>query len=411
MWDYVPIFIGIFGALVVVGIYRKLKNDPVSDFELLRIGLGVAFVLSLFSARYVHFRSGAALILFWIAELILYLVLVCLGSRLKNAYQEFRSDPQRYLISRALRVNEAVKLILEALVPKGSWNDIRISKPVSPGPLQIRLAIGASIVTLFFCAITWVVFFSEEEYLRLQVWIFRYSLLFSAVIITFCYLMVLVLLAALQWFHILLSPVRFGKSLKCVADGSGYGAALASCLVLVLPALFLLCGKVLNSDNHVPFSLPLLFDAASVGGLGGLVVGCFVGLFRLIDSRNILYNSICPAAFFGLLNLGFIYNASGLRPSVLLNRYVESYSIDGVDACDNAETGKLIFNECLSWNCERFLAVAKKCNSSVNAFIVQNDSIYFWVVLSCLVCFVICRVVLSLRRAKGGLPEDVVSSA
>ena len=148
-----------------------------------------------------------------------------------------------------------------------------------------------------------------------------------------------------------------------------------------------------------------------MGALGGLVFGCFVGLFRLIDSRNVLYNSICPAVFFGLLNLGLIYSALGLRPSVLLNRYVESYSIDGVDACDNAETAKLIFDECLSWKCERFLAVAKQCKSAVNTFVVQYDSIYFWAVLIILVGFVIGRLVRSIRRSKGGLPEVVVSSA
>ena len=140
-------------------------------------------------------------------------------------------------------------------------------------------------------------------------------------------------------------------------------------------------------------------------------MGCFKGLFCLIDSRNVLYNSICPAVFFGLLNLGVFYNALGLRPSVLLNRYIESYSIEGVDACDNAETAKLIFDECLSWKCERFLAVAKQCNSAVNEFVVQYDSIYFWVVLIFLAGFVIGRLVRSIRRSKGGLPEDVVSSA
>ena len=254
-------------------------------------------------------------------------------------------------------------------------------------------------------------FFSEEKYLRLIVWTVRYSLLFSAVIITFCYLMVLVIFAALRWLHIMLSPIRFGNSLRCVADWSGYGAALASYLVLVLPVLSLFVGMKLNSANRPSFSLSLLFDAASVGALGGLVIGCFVGLFCLIDSRNVVYNSIGPAVFFGLLNLGVFYNALGLRPSVLLNRYIESYSIEGVDACDNAETAKLIFDECLSWKCERFLAVAKQCNSAVNAFVVQYDPIYFWVVLIFLAGFVIGRLVRSIRRSKGGLPEDVVSSA
>ncbi len=411
MWDNVPIFIAIFGALLVVGIYRKLKNNAVSNIKLLRIALGVAFVLSLISASNSPLKSGAALICFWIAEIIVYLVVVCLGSRLKNAYQEFRPDPQQYLRSRALRVYEAVNPILEVLVPKESWKDVRIGMPVRPGLRQSVRAIGASIGVIVFCVITWFIFFSEDKYLRLSVWTYRHLLLFSAVIITFCYLMILVLLATLQWFHILRSPVRFGKSLKCVADWSGYGAALASCLVLVLPALSLFMGMKLNSANHPSFSLSLLFDAASVGALGGLVIGCFVGLFCLIDSHNVVYNSIGPAVFFGVLNLGLIYSALGLRPSILLNRYVESYSIDGVDACDNAETAKLIFDECLSWQCERFLAVAKKCDSSVNTFVVQNDSIYFWAVLIFLVGFVIGCLVRSIRRSKGGLPEDVVSSA
>ena len=411
MWDYVPIFIGIFGALIASGIYWKLKKDAIDCVKLLRIALGVAFFLSLFSAGRVHFSSGVPLVLFWIVEFILYFVVVSRCGQLKKNFEKLRLDPRRYLISRALYVNEAVKPILEAVVPKGSWNDIRISKLVWPGPLQIARAIGASIGILFIIALTWVGFFSEEEHLRLGVWIFRYSLLFSAVIITSCYLMILVILAAFQWLHVIISPIRFGKSLQCVADWSGYGAALASCLVLVLPALSLVLGIQLNSANRPSFSLSLLFDAASVGALGGLVVGCFKGLFCLIDSRNVLYNSICPAVFFGLLNLGVFYNALGLRPSVLLNRYIESYSIEGVDACDNAETAKLIFDECLSWKCERFLSVAKQCNSAVNAFVVQYDSIYFWVVLIFLAGFVIGRLVRSIRRSKGGLPEDVVSSA
>ena len=411
MWDYAPICIGIFGALIVSGIYRKLKKDTIDYAKLLRIALCVAFFLSLLSASRIQLRSGAPLILFWIVDLILCLVIVPRGSQLKKTFEELRLDPQRYLISRVSRVNEYMKPIVEALAPKDSWKDVRIGKFVSPAPLEIALAIGASIGILFIIALTWVFFFSEEEYLRLGVWIFRYSLLFSAVIITFCYLMVLVILAALQWFHVVLSPIQFRKSLQCVADWSGYGAALASCLVLVLPALSLFVGIKLNSANRPSFSLSLLFDAASVGALGGLVVGCFVGLFRLINSRNVIYNSICPAVFFGLLNLGVFYNALRLRPSVLLNRYIESYSIEGVDACDNAETAKLIFDECLSWKCERFLAVAKKCDSSVSAVVAQNDTIYFWVVLICLVCFVIWRLVCSIRRAKGGLPDDVVSSA
>lgn len=406
VWDYVPIFIGIFGALIVSGIYWKLKNNAVSYFKLLQIALGVAFGLSLFSARYVHFRSGAPLILFWIVDLILYIVIKSWGSQLKKAFEELRLDPQRYLISRVSRVNEAVKLISEALVPKGSWKDLRIGKPVSPGRFQIGLAIGASLGVLFFSVWIWFSFFSEEEYLRLAVWTFRYSLLFSAVIITFCYIMVLVLLAPLRWFHIVLSPIRFSKSLKCVADWSGYGAVLASCLVLVLPVLSLIVDKVLNSSNHAPFSISLLFDAASVGALGGLVIGCFVGLFYLIDSRSILLNSICPAVFFGLLNLGVLYNASGLRPSTLLNSYLESYSIEGVDACDNAETAKLIFDECLSWKCERFLAVAKKCDSSVNAVVAQNDSIYFWMVMIGLFCAVGWRVMVCFMPTRSGLGED-----
>ena len=410
VWDYVPIFIGIFGALIVSGIYWKLKKDAIDCVKLLRIALGVAFVLSLFSAGRVHFSSGVPLVLFWIVDFILCFVVVPRCSQLKKNFEELRLCPRRYLISRALHVNEAVKPILEAVVPKGSWNDIRFSKPMWPGLLRIGLAVGASIGILFVIALTWVFFFSEEKHLRLLVWTVRYSLLFSAVIITFCYLMILVLLVALQWFHVVLSPIRFRKSLQCVVDWSGYGAALASCLVLVLPALSLFVGIKLNSANHPSFSLSLLFDAASVGALGGLVIGCFVGLFCLIDSRNVLYNSICPAVLFGLLNLGVFYNALGLRPSVLLNRYIESYSIEGVDACDNAESAKLIFDECLSWKCERFLAVAKQCNSAVNAFVVQNDSFYFWAVIICLVGFVIGRLVCSIRRAKGGLPEDVVSS-
>lgn len=398
MWDYVPILIGVFGASMVVGIYWKLKKSTVSRLKLLRIALCAAFVLSLISVRNVPLKSGAALIWFWIAEFVLYLVITRLGSRAKKVYKEFRSDPQRYLISRVSRVNESMKPIVEALVPKDSWKDVRIGEPVSPGSLQIGLAIVASIVALVFFAITRVFFFSEEEYLRLPVWTFRYSLLFSAAIITFSYLMVLVLLAALRWLRILLSPIRFGKSLQCVADWSGYGAALASCLVLVLPALFLIVDKVLNSSNHASFSLSLLFDAASVGALGGLVIGCFLGLFRLIDSRNVLYNSISPAVFFVVLDLGLFYCVCKLRPSILLYRYLESHSIEGVDSCDDVETAKLLYNECLSWECERYFAAVKKCDPSVGALLTNVDAVYFWMVVIVLLGFVVWRVVLTFKH-------------
>lgn len=76
MWDYVPIFIGIFGALIVSGIYWKLKKDAIDCVKLLRIALGVAFVLSLFSAGRVHFSSGVPLVLFWIVDFILCFVVV-----------------------------------------------------------------------------------------------------------------------------------------------------------------------------------------------------------------------------------------------------------------------------------------------------------------------------------------------
>lgn len=411
MWDYVPIFISVFGALIVSGIYWKLKKDAIDYIKLLQITLPVAFVLSLFSARYVHFSSGAPLILFWIVDIIPYIVIALWGSQIRKTLEEFRLDPQRYLISRRLRVNEAVKSILEALAPKESWKDVRIGMPVSPGPLRVWLAIGASIFALVFFAIARVFFFSEEEYLRLPVWTFRYSLLFSAVIITFSYLMVLVLLAALRWFGILLSPIRFGKSLQCVADWSGYGAALASCLVLVLPALFQIVDKVLNSASNASFSLKLLFDGASVGALGGLVIGCLFGLFYLVDSRNVLYNSISPAVFFVIFDLGFLYHVCDLRPSILLNRYLESYSIEGVDACDNSETAKLLYNECLSWECGRYFAVVKKCDSSVGALLSNVDAVYFWTVLVCLLFLVVGWGVVTYKHGRGGGAEHDISIA
>ena len=149
MWDYVPILIGVFGASMVVGIYWKLKKDTIDYAKLLRIVLCVIFVLSLISVLYVPPKFRSALIWFWIALFVLHLVIGRLGSRAKKVYKEFSSDPQRYLISRLSRVDESMKSKVEALAPKGSWNDMSIGKPVSPGPLQIRLAIGASIGILF----------------------------------------------------------------------------------------------------------------------------------------------------------------------------------------------------------------------------------------------------------------------
>ena len=51
------------------------------------------------------------------------------------------------------------------------------------------------------------------------------------------------------------------------------------------------------------------------------------------------------------------------------------------------------------------------CDPSMGRLIDSVDVIYFRAVLSCLVCCVLWRLVRSIRRAKGGLPEDVVSSA
>ena len=406
MWDYAPICIGIFGALVVVGIYRKLKNNAVSYFKLLRIALVVAFVLSLFSTLCVPLKSGV--VLFWslIVELVLYEVIVRFGSQIKKSYNKFRINPQYYFKKQLLCVKDFMKPILEALVPRGSWKDIRIGKPVSPGPLQIGLAIVASIVALVFGVMTWVFFFSEEEYLRFPVWTFRYSLLFSAVIITSCYLMVLVFLAALQRFHIMLSPIRFGKSLRCVADWSGYGAALASCLVLALPVIFLVLGIKLNSPNHAFFSLSLLFNAASLGALGGLVIGCFVGLFHLIESRNFVYNSIVPSALFLIFDLVVLYGWLYLRPTVLLDRYLESYLSEDDVVCNSVVDVKSILNECLSWNCERMYVVLKKCDPSVGRLIDSVDVIYFWCVIGILCCIVLCRLVKSIANSRDRTLED-----
>jgi hypothetical protein len=411
MWDYVPILIGLCGASVVVGICWKVKKDSVSLVKLLRIAVCAVFVLSLISVRYVPPKFGSALIWFWIALFVLYLVITRLGERLKKVYKEFRSDPQRYLISLLRRIVESMKPNVEALAPKGSWNDMSISKPVSPGLRHIGLAIGALIFALFFCVITWVFFFSEEENLRPLVWTFRYSLLFSVVIITFCYLLVLVIFAALQWFRIMTLPIRFGRSLQCLADWSGYGAALASCLVLVLPVLFLFADKKLNSANRAFFSLSLLFDAASVGALGGLVIGCFVGLFHLIDSRNFLYNSILPSALFGIVDLGFLYGCFDLRPTVLLDRYFESHLSEDDNICNGVMDVKSILNECLSWSCERMYVVLHQCDPSMGRLIDSVDVIYFRAVLICLVFCVLWRLVRTIRCAKGGLSEGVVSSA
>ena len=400
MWDYVPTLIGVFGALMVIGIYWKLKKGAVAYVKLLRIAVYVAFVLSTISVLCVPLQSGSVLIWSLIVEFVLCEVIVRFGSHLKKSYNKFRMNPQYYFKEQLLCISGYMKPILEALVPRGSWKDVRIRKPVSPGALQIGLAVVAWIVAVVFSVITWVFFFSDEEILRPLVWTFRHLLLFSAVIITSCYLLVLVILAALQWFHILLSPTRFGKSLRCVVDWSGYGAALASCLVLVLPVLFLFVDKKLNSANHALFSLSLLFDAASVGALGGLVIGCFVGLFHLIDSRNFVYNSIVPSALFGIVDLVFLYGCFNLRPTVLLDRYLESNLSEDVDVCNSVVDLKSILNECLSWNCERMYVVLKKCNPSVGRLIDGVDVIYFWCVIGVLCCGVLCCLVRSIAKSR-----------
>ena len=128
-------------------------------------------------------------------------------------------------------------------------------------------------------------------------------------------------------------------------------------------------------------------------------------------SLFILYNSIIPSALFGIVDLGFLYGRFDLRPTVLLDRYLESHLIQGVDTCNNVEAAESILRECLSWNCERFFAVVNMCDPSMGRLIDSVDAIYFWAVLSCLVCFVLWRLVRSIRCAKGRLSEDFVSSA
>jgi hypothetical protein len=411
MWDYVPILIGVFGASMVVGIYWKLKKDTIDYAKLLRIALCVAFFLSLLSVGRVHLRSGAPLILFWIAEFVLDLVIVRQGTQLKKTYNEFRLDPRRYLESRTMRICEALRPFFDVLAPKGSWKDVRVGKIVRPNGFQIFLVVTAIVLVAVASLIAMFLFFNEEQQMRPIVWLVRYSLLFLAVRLTAGYVLIFALLMLARWLSVLRSPLQFKESFSCIVEYSGYGAAFASCIVLILPVIFLLFGKRLNSVDGPPFSLSLLFSAASVGALIGLVIGSFAGLFRLVYSRNLFYNSIIPSILFGIVDLGFLYGYCNLRPSILLNRYLESHLIQGVDTCDNVEAAESILRECLSWNCERFFAVVNMCDPSMGRLIDSVDVIYFRAVLSCLVCCVLWRLVRSIRRAKGGLPEDVVSSA
>lgn len=411
MWDYVPILIGVFGASMVVGIYWKLKKDTIDYAKLLRIALCVAFFLSLLSVGRVHLRSGAPLILFWIAEFVLDLVIVRQGTQLKKTYNEFRLDPRRYLESRTMRICEALRPYFDVLAPKGSWKDVRVGKIVRPNGFQIFLVVTAIVLVAVASLIAMFLFFNEEQQMRPIVWLVRYSLLFLAVRLTAGYVLIFALLMLARWLSVLRSPLQFKESFSCIVEYSGYGAAFASCIVLILPVIFLLFGKRLNSVDGPPFSLSLLFSAASVGALIGLVMGSFAGLFRLVYSRNLFYNSIIPSILFGIVDLGFLYGYCNLRPSILLNRYLESHLIQGVDTCDNVEAAESILRECLSWNCERFFAVVNMCDPSMGRLIDSVDVIYFRAVLSCLVCCVLWRLVRSIRRAKGGLPEDVVSSA
>ncbi len=411
MWDYVPILIGVFGASMVVGIYWKLKKDTIDYAKLLRIALCVAFFLSLLSVGRVHLRSGAPLILFWIAEFVLDLVIVRQGTQLKKTYNEFRLDPRRYLESRTMRICEALRPYFDVLAPKGSWKDVRVGKIVRPNGFQIFLVVTAIVLVAVASLIAMFLFFNEEQQMRPIVWLVRYSLLFLAVRLTAGYVLIFALLMLARWLSVLRSPLQFKESFSCIVEYSGYGAAFASCIVLILPVIFLLFGKRLNSVDGPPFSLSLLFSAASVGALIGLVIGSFAGLFRLVYSRNLFYNSIIPSILFGIVDLGFLYGYCNLRPSILLNRYLESHLIQGVDTCDNVEAAESILRECLSWNCERFFAVVNMCDPSMGRLIDSVDVIYFRAVLSCLVCCVLWRLVRSIRRAKGGLPEDVVSSA
>ena len=411
MWDYVPILIGVFGASMVVGIYWKLKKDTIDYAKLLRIALCVAFFLSLLSVGRVHLRSGAPLILFWIAEFVLDLVIVRQGTQLKKTYNEFRLDPRRYLESRTMRICEALRPYFDVLAPNGSWKDVRVGKIVRPNGFQILLVVTAIVLVAVASLIAMFLFFNEEQQMRPIVWLVRYSLLFLAVRLTAGYVLIFALLMLARWLSVLRSPLQFKESFSCIVEYSGYGAAFASCIVLILPVIFLLFGKRLNSVDGPPFSLSLLFSAASVGALIGLVIGSFAGLFRLVYSRNLFYNSIIPSILFGIVDLGFLYGYCNLRPSILLNRYLESHLIQGVDTCDNVEAAESILRECLSWNCERFFAVVNMCDPSMGRLIDSVDVIYFRAVLGCLVCCVLWRLVRSIRRAKGGLPEDVVSSA
>ena len=396
---------------MVVGIYWKLKKDTIDYAKLLRIALCVAFFLSLLSVGRVHLRSGAPLILFWIAEFVLDLVIVRQGTQLKKTYNEFRLDPRRYLESRTMRICEALRPYFDVLAPKGSWKDVRVGKIVRPNGFQIFLVVTVIVLVAVASLIAMFLFFNEEQQMRPIVWLVRYSLLFLAVRLTAGYVLIFALLMLARWLSVLRSPLQFKESFSCIVEYSGYGAAFASCIVLILPVIFLLFGKRLNSVDGPPFSLSLLFSAASVGALIGLVMGSFAGLFRLVYSRNLFYNSIIPSILFGIVDLGFLYGYCNLRPSILLNRYLESHLIQGVDTCDNVEAAESILRECLSWNCERFFAVVNMCDPSMGRLIDSVDVIYFRAVLSCLVCCVLWRLVRSIRRAKGGLPEDVVSSA
>ena len=288
MWDYVPILIGVFGALMVVGIYWKLKKDTIDYAKLLRIALCVAFFLSLLSVGRVHLRSGAPLILFWIAEFVLDLVIVRQGTQLKKTYNEFRLDPRRYLESRTMRICEALRPYFDVLAPKGSWKDVRVGKIVRPNGFQIFLVVTVIVLVAVASLIAMFLFFNEEQQMRPIVWLVRYSLLFLAVRLTAGYVLIFALLMLARWLSVLRSPLQFKESFSCIVEYSGYGAAFASCIVLILPVIFLLFGKRLNSVDGPPFLSPCSFLLQVLGRslvwLWDPLRDCFVLFIRVTYS-------------------------------------------------------------------------------------------------------------------------------
>lgn len=364
MFVALPSIIG-FVIAVVVGItYWKLSKSP-------RKYGGLAIVVS-WSALISIFIGGALLkqanpywqrYLFWGVFLLSFCV--ALGRNWIDISVRRAIHSLSYGRADLLQgIKKKIRTGTLALLPPGSLNDMRITlKFKCPRKTSVLIFLLLAALIVFVRELLLFLFLNQIKEFSLWVWILRNFLLFSSALIACAYLITVAVFTLLKFSGAISVSLNVLGSFRCLVDWSGYSAAIATLFILISPVWTVIVTGVGNGETAaIPFSSSLLLNAAGIGALVGLVLGCVRGVLRIVNSKNYLFAVMLPTFFFGV-SIRLILDAAKATPQHLLDWYLSLYSVAGVDSCEDHETAKLLFDECLDGRCERFVIAGRNCDN------------------------------------------------